>query len=163
MIVKGDARTLHRSGADWRVDTDEGPIDAKEAGAAAAIAFATEFKARVVAALADLRGGTWWSSEKTSVAMPTPTRSGGAVIRTFAEGTPFVERDQLAFVHRGEAIIPAGQNALGGISVTIESIDASGHANPVEVGRSVRQGVADAMADVLREQSQRFVAGRALA
>jgi len=31
VIVKGDARTLHRSGADWRVDTDEGPIDAREA------------------------------------------------------------------------------------------------------------------------------------
>ena len=31
VIVKGDARTLHRAGADWRVDTDEGPIDAKEA------------------------------------------------------------------------------------------------------------------------------------
>ena len=29
--LKGDARTLHRSGADWRVDTDEGPIDAKDA------------------------------------------------------------------------------------------------------------------------------------
>jgi D-amino-acid dehydrogenase len=31
VVLKGDARTLHRSGADWRVDTDEGPIDAKEA------------------------------------------------------------------------------------------------------------------------------------
>jgi D-amino-acid dehydrogenase len=31
VTVKGDARTLHRSGTDWRVDTDEGPIDAKEA------------------------------------------------------------------------------------------------------------------------------------
>jgi D-amino-acid dehydrogenase len=31
VIVKGDALTLHRSGSGWRVDTDEGPIDAKEA------------------------------------------------------------------------------------------------------------------------------------
>ena len=31
VIVKGDARTLHRSGRHWRVDTDEGPIDAKDA------------------------------------------------------------------------------------------------------------------------------------
>jgi D-amino-acid dehydrogenase len=31
VIVKGDARSLHRSGAEWRVETDEGPIDAKEA------------------------------------------------------------------------------------------------------------------------------------
>ena len=31
VILRGDARTLHRSGANWRVDTDEGPVDAKEA------------------------------------------------------------------------------------------------------------------------------------
>lgn len=30
VILKGDARTLRRSGADWRVDTDQGPIDAKD-------------------------------------------------------------------------------------------------------------------------------------
>ena len=31
VILKGDARTLHRSDSRWRVDTDEGPIDAKDA------------------------------------------------------------------------------------------------------------------------------------
>jgi D-lysine oxidase len=31
VILKGDARTLHRSGNVWRVDTDEGPVDAKDA------------------------------------------------------------------------------------------------------------------------------------
>jgi len=31
VTLKGDARTLHRSGANWRVDTEQGPIDAKEA------------------------------------------------------------------------------------------------------------------------------------
>ena len=31
VMLKGDARTLHRSGENWRVDTDEGPIDGKEA------------------------------------------------------------------------------------------------------------------------------------
>lgn len=31
VILKGDARTLHRSDGHWRVDTDEGPIDASEA------------------------------------------------------------------------------------------------------------------------------------
>jgi D-amino-acid dehydrogenase len=31
VILKGDARTLHRSGDVWRVDTDEGPVDAKDA------------------------------------------------------------------------------------------------------------------------------------
>jgi D-amino-acid dehydrogenase len=31
VILKGDALTLHRSGQGWRVDTDEGPVDGKEA------------------------------------------------------------------------------------------------------------------------------------
>jgi D-amino-acid dehydrogenase len=31
VIVKGDARTLHRSAGGWRVDTEEGPIDTGEA------------------------------------------------------------------------------------------------------------------------------------
>ena len=30
VVLKGDARTLHRADGHWRVDTDEGPIDAKE-------------------------------------------------------------------------------------------------------------------------------------
>jgi D-amino-acid dehydrogenase len=31
VMLKGDARTLHRSGDYWRVDTDEGPVDAGQA------------------------------------------------------------------------------------------------------------------------------------
>ena len=31
VVLKGDALTLHRSGEVWRVDTDEGPVDGKEA------------------------------------------------------------------------------------------------------------------------------------
>ena len=31
VILKGDARSLHRSGQGWRVDTDEGPVDAGQA------------------------------------------------------------------------------------------------------------------------------------
>jgi len=30
VILNGDARTLHRSGDAWRVETDEGPVDAKD-------------------------------------------------------------------------------------------------------------------------------------
>ena len=29
VMLKGDARTLHRAGDGWRVDTDEGPLDAR--------------------------------------------------------------------------------------------------------------------------------------
>jgi hypothetical protein len=52
---------------------------------------------------------------------------------------------------------PAGLT-IGDITI---SVDASGAKDPAAVGGAVRQGVADAMADILREQSQRFVAGRA--
>jgi D-amino-acid dehydrogenase len=31
VILKGDALTLHRSGEGWRVDTDEGPVDGRQA------------------------------------------------------------------------------------------------------------------------------------
>ncbi len=31
LILKGDARTLHRSGANWRIDTEEGALDGKDA------------------------------------------------------------------------------------------------------------------------------------
>jgi len=31
VVLKGDARTLHRSNERWRVDTDEGPVDAPQA------------------------------------------------------------------------------------------------------------------------------------
>ncbi len=37
----------------------------------------------------------------------------GAMIPKFDVGTPYVPRDMLAFVHKGEAIIPAGANAAG--------------------------------------------------
>ena len=30
-MLQGDARSLHRAGAKWRVDTQEGPLDADEA------------------------------------------------------------------------------------------------------------------------------------
>ena len=39
----------------------------------------------------------------------------GRAIPKFAAGTPFVPRDMLAMVHRGETIIPAGQNRGGDV------------------------------------------------
>jgi hypothetical protein len=42
----------------------------------------------------------------------------------FDAGTPFVPRDTLAFIHRGEAVVPAAQNRRGGpggLSVTINN------------------------------------------
>ena len=55
------------------------------------------------------------------------------------------------------AALGAAGVSIGSISI---SVDASGAKDPAAVGSAVRQGVADAMADILREQSQSFVAGR---
>ena len=50
--------------------------------------------------------------------------AGGFDMPAFAEGTPFVERTGPAFLHRGEAVIPADQNRMGSITVNIvQNID----------------------------------------
>ncbi len=47
----------------------------------------------------------------------------GGQLQSFAVGTPYVERDMLAMIHKGEAIIPADQNTggMGGVNVTIDA------------------------------------------
>jgi hypothetical protein len=61
----------------------------------------------------------WWTTPSSIPKPPARDR-----IRGFATGTPFVERDQLAFVHRGEAIIPAAQNRPSGgqtVNITVNN------------------------------------------
>jgi hypothetical protein len=53
---------------------------------------------------------------------PSSLLAGGII--GFATGTPYVPRDMLAMVHRGEAIVPAGQNR-GGMRV-IQNFNISG-------------------------------------
>lgn len=85
---------------------------AAKAGVAAGAALAVGYLSGWQAGQRD----TWWT---TPPPIPKPPARG--LIRGFATGTPFVEHDQLAFVHRGEAIVSAEQNRLGtvGGSLTI--------------------------------------------
>jgi len=82
----------------------------------------------------------------------------------YQHGTPYVPTDQFAFLHRGEAVLTASENAArqswsGGVTIENLSVDARGQANPAATGAAVRQGVADAMADVLRSQDARLPVG----
>jgi len=63
----------------------------------------------------------------------------GLGIKGFATGTPFVPQDQLAYVHRGEAIIPANQNrmGMGQVEFVIRGRDLYGTLNKFEQTRGI--------------------------
>jgi antitoxin component HigA of HigAB toxin-antitoxin module len=104
---------------------------------------------------------------------PSPTGRHYSGPQEFHKGTWGVQGDQLAFVHDREIIVPeaeseairAGTATLGAVptgpiigSLSL-SVDARGNPNPDATGAAVKQGVADAMADVFRDQSLRGLTG----
>jgi hypothetical protein len=75
----------------------------------------------------------------------------------FASGTPFVAYDQLAYIHRGEAVIPAAQNKPGGMGSSYT------FTGPVSFGSDVSPEAArrfirsmDDLADKLQTEASRF-------
>ncbi|HEV2037135.1 MAG TPA: hypothetical protein VGQ96_00900 [Candidatus Eremiobacteraceae bacterium] len=70
----------------------------------------------------------------------------------FAEGTPFVQKDMLAFLHRGEAVIPAAMNkpsvtGSGGniIHVTVNVPQGTSRATGDQIGAEAGAGIQRAM------------------
>lgn len=66
--------------------------------------------------------------------------SGGVELPPYATGTPFVPRDMMAFVHQGEAIIPAGQN-----SRSVESSITINFNSPIVGIENFQQAVVEAV------------------
>jgi hypothetical protein len=107
------------------VEEGLGAIKAKEAAETAAAEYAAywagpEGKAKILGAIGSI------TSSVQGLLGGLGIGSGGSStprgVQKFAMGTPFVERDQLAFIHRGEAIIPAARNnpgAIGGQTVNV--------------------------------------------
>lgn len=64
------------------------------------------------------------------------TNPGGGKIPGMAMGTSFVPRDMLAFLHRGEAVIPASENNLGGgVTINFTYAPMLSTASPAEAQR----------------------------
>jgi len=110
-----------------------------------------------------------------------PTSSTGITGTTYKPpvyhgGTGYVPETQLAMVQRGEIIVPeptasairSGEAVLGGATGTNGPligqvmVDARGATDPAATGAAVKQGIADAMADVFRDQSIRGFTGTSL-
>jgi hypothetical protein len=76
-----------------------------------------------------------------------------AGVPQYAQGTPFVPNDGMAYLHRGEAVIPADQNRGGGMTVNI--IEDSSRGGQVQQ----RQQGGESVLDVFVERVKSAIAG----
>ena len=53
---------------------------------------------------------TFWKKGKDEMSDSTTIKSGSSYEASYAVGTPFVPNDQIALIHKGEAVIPAALN-----------------------------------------------------
>lgn len=91
--------------------------------------------------------------------MQNPSGYGYVPIGSYQLGTPYVPSDMLAYLHKGEAVVPArqnmprstaGQDTAGPIHVTVAGITVQvqaegGNINPRQLGRDVETGIAQAI------------------
>ena len=73
----------------------------------------------------------------------------GSMLPSFAVGTDYVPHDMVAQIHQGEKIIPAGQNAGGGVSV-MQTIHIDSRSDQATIMQAVRAAAQQAEASILR-------------
>jgi hypothetical protein len=78
-------------------------------------------------------------------------RQGGAVISSYSQGTPSVSYDQLAYLHKGEAVIPAEYNTGGFIGAP--KFQAGGAVNPLKAIVGVGEEIGEAIVKKIEEAS----------
>jgi hypothetical protein len=101
-------------------------------------------------------GGTVSSTSSAKVPV-TPGPKPRAAVKAFASGTVYVDSDQLAFIHKGEAVIPASQNTGGFGGVTIGTIQLTLEGNPDRAAaKRFAVMVHDEIAAEMQKQNSRF-------
>jgi hypothetical protein len=100
-----------------------------------------------------------WSTPGGTVSSPSSANVPKAPVipKHYATGTPFVASDQLAYIHKGEAVIPASQNTGGLGGVTIGTIQLTLEGNPDRAtAKRFAVMVHDEIAAEMQKQNSRF-------
>ena len=83
-----------------------------------------------------------------------PQQLSGPGVPAYAEGTDYVPRTGLALVHQGERIIPAGENAMGGITIN-QTLIVDARSDQASITMAMRRAKDDAVAEIRRLQQRR--------
>lgn len=80
----------------------------------------------------------WLNAGAPGASSPPGGTSGGFSFPAFQHGTPFVPRNMLAFLHKGERVTPAGQNG-GGLTINVYA------GSVIEGERTIERVIRDAI------------------
>ena len=129
--------------------------DALSAAVASSVTAAIDALSPLRGAMDDLGRGGHAGSTPLPPSAPAPKPKSS--IKAFATGTPFVASDQLAYIHKGEAVIPASQNQPGFGGVTVGTINLTLSGNPDRAAaKRFAVMVHDEIAAEMQKQNSRF-------